>query len=349
MSGAKTHLPEFIKNESELEEILSRPSPDLVNMMKRLEGDIMFLGVSGKIGPGLARTAIRAVEAAGVNKELFGVDLFLEEGSKAALESLDMELIECDLLEPDQVARLPYAKNVIYLVGKKFGTKGSEGLTWMINVIAPANAARHFSRSRLVAFSTGCVYPMVDNSRGGCTEDSPFGPVGEYAQSCLGRERVFSFYSRANNIPISLIRLSYAVDLRYGVLYDIGRQVMENRPIDLKMSYFNTIWQGDVNNLTLLTLEHCASPPAVWNITRPEIVSIRLVAEEFAKIMGKKVVFAGEPGHRYFLSDTSKAVKAFGPPSVSLEKLIYWQARWLLSGGRSLNKPTHFEESEGDY
>jgi nucleoside-diphosphate-sugar epimerase len=348
MSEMKANLPETISSESELEELLSKPSSNVVNMMKRLDGDIIILGVSGKIGPELARTTLRAIEEAGVEKRVIGVDLFPEEGSMEHLAGLDIDLIKCNLLEPDEVAALPDAKNVVFMAGRKFGTSGDEELTWMINVILPANVARHFSQSRIVAFSTGCVYPLVDTDNI-CSEDSPVGPVGEYAQSCLGRERVFEYYSKANNTRIGLIRLSYAVDLRYGVLYDIGKMVLEEKPIDLKMGCFNTIWQGDVNNQMLLAFEHCASPPAIWNITRPEIVSIKFVAEEFAEIMGKKAVFTGQEGHRYFLSNTSKAIKAFGPPSVSLEKLIYWQAHWLLSGGRSLDKPTHFEENEGEY
>ena len=341
-------LPEVITNESELEKLLSKPSSNLINMMKRLDGDIMILGVSGKIGPDLARTAIRAIEESGAKKKVIGVDLFLEEKSRESFENMDIELIKCDLLEPAEVAKLPQVKNVIYMVGRKFGTQGSEELTWMINTIVPNNVARHFTQSRIAAFSTGCVYPLVDTDNI-CTEDSPCGPVGEYAQSCLGRERVFDYYSKTNNTPVALIRLSYAVDLRYGVLYDIGKMVLEEKPIDLNMSYFNTIWQGDVNNQVLLLLEHCASPSSIWNVTRPETVSIRYVAEEFAKIMGKKALFTGKESHRYFLSDTSKAVKLFGDPSVSLERLIRWQAHWLILGRRSLNKPTHFEENDGEY
>lgn len=348
MTETKTNLPEIISSESELEKLLSRPSGNLINMMKHLDGDIIILGVAGKIGPDLARTALRAIEEAGVKKKVIGVDLFPDEESKDAFKNMEIELIKCNLLEPDQVAKLPRVKNVIYLVGKKFGTSGSEELTWMLNVVAPANVARHFSQSRIVTFSTGCVYPLGDTNNIS-TEDGPVGPVGEYAQSCLGRERVFEYYSKSHKTPVSLIRLSYAVDLRYGVLYDIGRMVLEEKPVDLKMAYFNTIWQGDVNNQTFLSLEHCASPPFILNMTRPEVVSTKSVAEEFGRIMDKKVVFTGEEGHKYLLSDTSKAIKAFGVPSVSLEKLIHWQAHWLLSGGRSLNIPTHFEENEGEY
>ena len=341
-------LPEIIKNDSELEELLTRPSAELVEMMKHLDGDVLILGVAGKIGPDLARTAIRAIEEAGVKKRVIGVDLFPNEESKKPFHKMNIELLKCDLLDPESVKKLPRIENVIYLVGKKFGTQGSEELTWMINTVAPANAARHFSQSRIVALSTGCVYPLIDVDNI-CSEESPVGPVGEYAQSCLGRERVFKYYSKINKTPIILVRLSYAVDLRYGVLYDIGKMILEDIPINLKMSYFNTIWQGDVNNFTLLSLEHCESPASVLNMTRPEIVFIKDVAEEFGKIMNKKVTIIGEKGHKYFLSDVSKALKVFGEPTVSLKRLIKWQAHWLLSGGRSLNIPTHYEENEGDY
>ncbi|MFH1748896.1 MAG: NAD-dependent epimerase/dehydratase family protein [Planctomycetota bacterium] len=349
MPETAARLPKVVANEADLEALLSRPSPALVNMMKRLDGDIMLLGVAGKIGPDLALTALKAIKKAGVDKKLIGVDLFPEEESRALLENSGVELIACDLLNPAEVAALPRARNVIYLVGRKFGTQGNEELTWMINVVAPANAARHFSESRIVAFSTGCVYPMVGPAGGGCVETDQPGPLGEYAQSCLGRERVFEYYSKANSTPVSLIRLNYAVDLRYGVLYDIGKLVLEGKPIDLTMGYFNAIWQGDVNNQTLLALEHCTSPPAIWNVTRPEVVSIRRVAEQFAEIMGKRVEFTGEEGPVALLSNSAKATKVFGPPTVLLEKLIHWQAHWLMAGGRSLNKPTHFEETGGEY
>ncbi|MCD4656621.1 MAG: NAD(P)-dependent oxidoreductase [Planctomycetes bacterium] len=341
-------LQEVISSDAELENMLSMPTPALVEMMKRLDGDIMILGVSGKIGPDLARTALRAVEKAGVTKKIYGVDLFPEPGSKEALENTGMELITCNLLEPDEIAKLPQIKNIVYLVGRKFGTSSNEELTWMINTIIPANIGRHFTESRIAAFSTGCVYPLVDTDNI-CKEEHPRDSVGEYAQSCLGRERVFEYYSKANKTPVCLIRLSYAVDLRYGVIHDIGKMVLEDKPVDIKMAYFNTIWQGDVNNLTFLTLEHCASPPEVFNITRPETVSTKYVAEQFGKYMNKKVTFAGTEGHKYFLSDTTKMLKTFGKPSVPLDTIIRWHAHWLLSDGRSLNKPTHFEENEGEY
>jgi len=349
MSEPDAKLPGVVANETDLGELLSRPSPALVDMMKRLDGDIMLLGVAGKIAPDLARTALRASREAGTQKNLIGVDLFPEEGSRALLENAGVELIACDLLNPADVAHLPRARNVMYLAGRKFGTQGSEALTCMVNVVAPANVARHFSESRIVAFSTGCVYPMVDAATGGCVEADVPGPIGEYAQSCLGRERVFEYYSKVNSTPVRLIRLNYAVDLRYGVLYDIGKLVLEGKPIDLTMGRFNTIWQGDVNNQTLLALEHCASPPAVWNVTRPGVVSIRRVAEEFAEIMGTKAKFTSEEGPVALVSNSAKATEAFGPPAVSLERLIHWQAHWLLAGGRSLSKATHFEETGGKY
>ncbi|MCK4872040.1 MAG: hypothetical protein KAS72_04875 [Phycisphaerales bacterium] len=349
MPEKEVQLPGVVASESELQGFLSKPWPSLVNMMKRLDGDIMLLGIAGKIGPDLALTALRAISEAGRKTKVIGVSRFSEEESRRRFEDMDIELVACDLLDPDEVGTLSRVRNIIYLAGRKFGTSGNEELTWIANVVIPANVARHFRDSRIVAFSTGAIYPMVAPLTGGCQEGEPLGPIGEYAQSCLGRERVFEYYSGVNNTAMSLIRLNYAVDLRYGVLHDIGRLVLEGRPVDLTMGFFNAIWQGDVNNQTLLALEQCTSPPTVWNVTLPEVVSTRAIAERFGEIMGKEVAFTGGEGPVALLSNSAKAVNVLGPPSVSLETLIRWQAQWLLAGGRSLNKPTHFEESRGEY
>ncbi len=349
MADQVTELPELIENEAELSEVLSRPSPALIEMMGRLPGDLLLLGISGKIGPDLARTALRAIEAAGVEKKVIGVSRFTEDSARERFAGLDLELIPCDLADPDAVAALPRVENVIYLAGRKFGTHGREDLTWLANVVVPAYVARAFAKSRIVAFSTGAVYPMVTPASGGCKEEPPLAPVGEYAQSCLGRERVFTCFSLTHGTPVALVRLNYAVDLRYGVLYDIGKRVLADEPVDVSMANFNTIWQGDVNVQTLLLLEHCATPPAIWNQTRPGIVTTRAVAEEFAAIMGKKVLFTGQEAPVALLSDATRAAETFGPPSVSLKRLIRWQAHWLQVGGRTLDKPTHFEETGGQY
>ena len=349
MSEMEARLPEVVADETQLAELLSRPSPALVAMMGHLEGDIMLLGISGKIGPDLALTALRAIRRAGGNNRVIGVSRFSEEGSRERCENMDIDIVACDLLNPEDIAALPRTRNVIFLAGRKFGTHSNEEVTWVANVVVPANVARHFRDSRIVAFSTGAVYPMVAPASGGCREEDRLKPIGEYAQSCVGRERVFTYYSKANGTPVSLIRLNYAVDLRYGVLHDIGKLVLEDKPVDLTMGYFNTIWQGDVNNQTLLALEHCSSPPSVWNVTRPEVVSTRQVAERFGEIMGRHVEFKGEEGQVTLLSNPARAMKSFGPPAVSLDRLIKWQAQWLLTGRRSLNKPTHFEEAGGEY
>lgn len=349
MPGLYTDLPDVIANEAELVELLSRPSPAVIDMMKSLDGDIMLLGISGKIGPELGLMAVRAIKEAGSNSKVFGVSRFSEKGAMDRFADMNIELIKCDLMEPDDINALPRVKNIIYLAGRKFGTHGSEEQTWVANAVVPASIARHFRDSRIVAFSTGAVYPMVMPSSGGCVEEDALTPVGEYAQSCVGRERVFTHYSKANGTPMSLIRLNYAVDLRYGVLYDIGKLVMEGKPVNITMGYFNVIWQGDMNNQTLLLLDHCASPPSVWNVTRPVVESTRAVAGKFAKIMGKEATFTGKEGATALLSNPAKAVDVLGAPTVSIDKLIHYQAHWLMSGGRSLDKPTHFEETGGKY
>jgi len=349
MPETEAGFPDIVANEEELDELLSRPSRAVVEMMKRLEGDIMLLGISGKIGPGLALCALRAIREAGVRKRVIGVSRFTQEGSRAFFESRGIEIIGCDLMNPSEVAELPHADNVVFLAGRKFGTSGEEALTWAANVLVPANVARRFASSRIVAFSTGAVYPMVAPESGGCTEDHRPGPIGEYAQSCLGRERIFEHFSRAHGTRTALIRLNYAVDLRYGVLYDIGKRVLEGKPIPLAMGYFNAIWQGDVNNQTLAALEHCASGPIPWNVTRPEIISTRETAEKFAARLEREALFEGKEGPVALLSNPSRALKALGPPGVDLDTLIRWQAHWLIAGGRSLGKPTHFEETGGEY
>jgi nucleoside-diphosphate-sugar epimerase len=344
-----TEYPDQITNETQLDELLSIPSEDLVTMVKRLDGDIIILGIAGKIGITLGLTAIRAIKAAQVNKKVIGVARFSEAGVREQLEKAGIETITCDLLDRAAVDKLPQVKNVIFMAGRKFGTGGNEGLTWAMNVLVPANVAHHFANSRIIAFSTGCVYPLAPITSGGCTEADLPDPLGEYSQSCLGRERVFEHYSNIHHTPVCLLRLNYAIDLRYGVLYDIGKKVFDEQPIDLGMGHFNAIWQGDVNNQTLLALEYCQTPANVLNITGPETIPVKYVAEQFADLLGKKVTFVGETGSIALLGNSSKATALFGYPTVPLGRMIRWVAFWLMAGGRSLNKPTHFETSNGRY
>lgn len=342
--------PEIIQTEDQLDELLSRPSPAVIEMMTRLEGDLIILGIAGKMGLTLAMAAVRAIQAANLQKKVIGVARFSDPAARPFLERHGIETIRCDLLDREAVSALPQTANVIYMAGRKFETQGNESLTWAMNVIAPQNVTYHFRRSRIVTFSTGCVYPLVAVSSGGCSEADPPHPVGEYAQSCLGRERVFEYASLKHDTPVCLYRLNYAIDLRYGVLFDIGMKVYQGQPVNLAVSHFNAIWQGDANRRALLCLEHCASPAAILNVTGPETVSVRQTAEEFGRIFAKQVSFTGsEAGGRMYLSNAAKSIQLFGPPSASISQMIRWQAAWIAANGRSLNKPTHFEVVDGNF
>lgn len=338
-----------IRNVEELEEQLSRPSEELVEMFRRLEGDILFLGVNGKIGRSLARMARRATEASGVERRIIGLARFKTEADWQTLENEGIETITGDLLDQDFVSSLPKVENVVFLAGMKFGAQENISLTWAINVYVPAMVARHFSSSRIIAYSTGCVYPLVPVSSGGSVESDPALPVGEYAQSTLGRERMFEFGAVKYGNPVVLIRLNYAVEMRYGVLLDIGLKVKNDSPVDLTMGYFNVIWQGDANRQVLLSLEHCLSPANILNITGPEVLSVREVAEIFGRIFAKDPVFVGKEAETALLNNAEKSLDLFGKPEVSVDQIISWLADWISEDGEMLNKPTHFEVRDGQY
>ena len=343
-------LPKTITDETALDELLSRPAPALIALMQRPEGDLIILGIAGKMGVTLGMMAARAIQAAGARKRVIGVARFTDETARATLEAHGIETIRCDLLDREAVAALPHAANVIYMAGRKFGTQEDADLTWALNVIAPENVAQHFCKSRIVAFSTGCVYPLVTAASGGCTEDQTPAPIGEYAQSCLGRERVFGYHSRVHGARVCLVRLNYAIDLRYGVLHDIGQRVYAGEPVDLSASHFNAIWQGDANRQALLCLEHCAAPAVALNVTGPETVAVRFVAETFGRLFEREVRFTGsEEGSRMYLSNAAKSTALFGYPTVPLAQMIHWQADWIKAGGSTLGKPTHFEVTDGKF
>ena len=341
--------PEQIRTEAELEELLAMPSADLVEMMKRLDGDIMILGIAGKMGVTMGRLAVNAIRAAGVSKKVIGVARFSHPEDRAKLESWGIETIACDLLDRESVSRLPQVRNVIFMAGRKFGTDGSEAQTWAMNVLAPAHCAEHFRGSRITAFSTGCVYPLVGIEACGCSEEIRPAPVGEYAQSCLGRERIFQYYSERNGTEVLLFRLNYSVDLRYGVLHDIARNIWEGKPVDNTVGFFNVIWQGDANANALRSLELAASPVAILNVTGPETASVEKTALLLGKLMGKPVTFKGTPGNACYLNDAAKMCRCFGYPSVSLDQMVRWQADWIANGGISIGKPTHFEVNNGKF
>ncbi len=336
-------------NENELEEILSEPYPETVEMMRQLDGDIILLGVAGKVGPSLARMAVKACEMAGVKKRVIGVARFSDPAQKTALEAAGIETVVCDLSDAEQVAALPKARNVIFLAGRKFGDVGSEPLTWIMNVIVPANVGEAFANSRIVAFSTGCVYALETiNGKGSRETDRPV-PVGEYANSCLGRERIFEYFAGKCGTEVLQYRLNYAIDLRYGVLSDIARPIWEGKPVSRSVPMFNIIWQGDSNNRALLSLKHTANPPTVLNVTGPEYLNTEEVARKFGEIFNKPVTFTGDPGEKMFLSDASRSFELFGKPRVTADELIRMTAEWIMRGGRDLNKPTHFTVTDGQY
>lgn len=338
-----------IRHERDLEKLLSTPSPELIKHFRTMQGDILVLGVGGKIGPTLAMTAVRAAAEARAGTRVLGVSRFSEAGLADRLREGGVVPIACDLLDETEVARLPNAENVVFMAGRKFGTTGSEGLTWAMNALVPANVARRFRESRIVVFSTGCVYPLVPPDGGGCSEERAPDPVGEYAASCLARERIFTYYAALYGTRVTILRLNYAIDLRYGVLHDIALRIRQGLPVSLAVPVVNVIWQGDVNTRALLSLAHCENPPRVLNLTGPDVLSVRSLALELGELLGKQVQFEGEEGKLALLSDSSRAVELFGHPSVGLRTMMEWTARWVASGGRSLGRPTHFEVSDGRY
>lgn len=341
--------PDKIKSIAELEEFLSVPSPECIEMFSRLEGDLMFLGVGGKIGPTLALMAKRACRSAGVEKRIFGVSIFHSDQERKHVREMGIETIEGDLLDTDFLQSLPRVENVFFLAGMKFGSEENISLTWAVNAYLPALVADYFKESRIVAFSTGCVYPLVTPESGGSLESDPPMPVGEYAQSCLGRERMFEFGSNQYGTRACLIRLNYSVELRYGVLVDIGMKVKNRETIDLSMGYFNVVWQGDMNDMVLRSLEKCESPARILNITGEQILSVREVALEFGKLFGVEPEFIHDEAGTALLNNAEQAFKLFGRPRVNTSQIIGWTAEWLKEERELLGKPTHYEVRDGKY
>jgi nucleoside-diphosphate-sugar epimerase len=336
------------RSESELDDALSQPTERVVETLARLDGDIILLGAAGKMGPSLARMARRASDLAGVKRRVIAVSRF-SSGGEQEFTSHGVEAIRCDLLDETEVERLPDAANVIHMPGRKFGSTGDESTTWAVNCYLPAIVCRKFRSSRIVAFSTGNVYPLTRPETGGPTETDPPNPVGEYGMSALGRERMFGFFSRTLGVQVAIIRLNYAVDLRYGVVVDIARQLLSGESISLEMGYFNAIWQGDANAMTLRALDHAATPPRIFNVTGPEVLSVRKVAERLGFLLGVQPRFAGAEAETALLSNAAAGITALGLLRVSSEQLIEWVADWLKQGGRVLDRPTHFEARDGRF
>lgn len=336
-------------SEAALETLLATPDPAAIDMMKRLPGDIIILGVGGKMGVSLAATAANACNEAGVEKRIVGVARTITDSLSSKLETLGVELLACDLSVYEQVAALPRLDNVLFLAGRKFGKSGSEPLTWLANTVIPANVAQVFQGRRMVVFSTGCVYEMVSPAAGGSKESDSPNPVGEYASSCLGRERVFEYYAEHAETPVLLYRLNYAMDLRYGVLVEIARDVYEGRPVNLQVGAFNVIWQGDAVNRALLCLEHASSPATALNITGHNVLRVEEVARRFGELLGKPVQFEGEDSGHAYLSDASRSFELFGPCGINEEQLMEMVADWVKCGGAGLDKPTHFSVTDGRF
>lgn len=301
------------------------------------------------MGPSLARMIRRASDRAGTNRRVIGVARFSSPGLEKALQEWGVETLRCDLLDEQAVLRLPEAANVIYLAGMKFGATGQEPLTWAMNAYLPALVCRRFAASRIVAFSTGNVYGLVPVAGGGSAETDAPAPVGEYAMSCLGRERMFEHFSRQCGTQAALVRLNYACDLRYGVLVDLALKIQSGAPVDLAMGWFNTIWQGDANARAIQCLDQAASPPAVFNVTGPEILNVRQTCLELGRLLGKAPLFRGRESGSALLSNAGRALAAFGQPRVTAAQLIQWVAAWVGQGGVTLNKPTHFESRDGRF
>jgi nucleoside-diphosphate-sugar epimerase len=338
-------IPSEIRTEEELEELLSRPSEQLVASLRGIDGDITILGVGGKMGPTLARMAKRAAP----EKRVIGVARFSEPGLEEKLRSWDIETVACDLLDRKAVDSLERTENVVFMAGRKFGSAGNQALTWAMNVHVPAIVAETFAQSRIAVFSTACVYPFVDIAGQGAREDLPLDPPGEYANSCVGRERMFEHFSRVHGTRASLIRLSYAIDMRYGVLHDVARAVLSGEPVQVSSGHCNVIWQGDANDIALQSLAHADTPPFILNLSGPELVSVRRLAQKFGERFGREPVFEGEEQGKAWIVDTSLQQSLHGYPKVPLPQLIDWTAKWMQGGGKSLDKPTHFEVRDGKY
>jgi nucleoside-diphosphate-sugar epimerase len=342
-------LPTRLPSPTALDDLLSTPTPGVVETLAKLDGDLVILGVGGKMGPTLAQMAVRAFELAGVKRKVIGVARFSNPELPAWLQTHGIEPLACDLLDPQQLARLPDAANIVAMAALKFGSSGRPGDTWAVNCWLPANICQRFAGSRIAAFSTGNVYPLTPITRGGSIESDPPAPVGEYAASCLGRERIYEYFSRTAGTPVSILRLNYACELRYGVLVDLARQILAGEPIDLSMGAVNVIWQGDANAMTLQSLTHATSPPFVVNIAGPETLSVRRLCEQLGDLLGQPPHFTGCEGPDSLLSNGQLGHRLFGYPQVPLQQLLLWIADWLKSGGQLLGKPTKFQVRDGKF
>ena len=341
--------PDSIRDVPHLEELLSRPPGAVADLFARLEGPLAIVGGGGKIGPSLTAMACRARAQAGTRQEIIVIDRFPDAQARRAFEALGARTIACDLLDERAVAGLPQAASVVYMAGMKFGTTGDPSLTWAVNALMPAYVAGHYRRARIVAFSTGCVYPLVAAESSGSVETDGLEPPGEYANSCVARERIMQFCSGRHGTPMVLVRLNYAVEMRYGVLADLACDIAAGRPVDVTMGCFNVMWQGDVNAAVLRLLDHAAVPPLALNLTGAEKVSTRHAALRLGELMHKTPTMVGKEAPTALLSDASKAHALLGRPQVAVETILRWTAEWVAAGKPLLGMPTHFQTRDGKY
>ncbi|MDM1046808.1 epimerase [Sphingobacterium hotanense] len=339
----------FVMDLKKLEEKYAVPSRELVEDVKQIEGDIMLLGIAGKMGVSMGKLLVDALKLAGKENKVYGVSRFSDPKAKSQVEESGIIAIACDLLNDEQLFNLPDVANVIYLAGHKFGTVGNEDFTWAMNTYLPGRVSEKFKDAKIVAFSSGNILPFVKLNEGGVDEDAVPQPIGEYAQSCLGRERVFQYFAKKNNTPMLIYRLNYAVDFRYGVIMEIGKSVWNEKPIDLRTENVNVIWQGDANEIAIRSLLHCESPAKILNVTGPETLSTKWVAKEFAKIFGKEAKFVHEAEGTALLNNASECHRLFGYPKVTIREVIELNAAWIQNGGDEFGKPTHFQERGGQF
>jgi nucleoside-diphosphate-sugar epimerase len=346
MSSAELTVPKRFEDVEHLEDVMTTPTAETAAEIARLDGDIVILGIGGKIGPTLARLAKRATSG----KRVVGVARFSEPGLREKLTAWGIECVAADLLNRGQIDALPKLANVIFMAGRKFGASGNEDLTWAMNAHVPALVAEAFAGSRIVAYSTGCVYPYVNIHHGGATESLPATPPpGVYANSCVAREQMFQYFSRTRGTPGRLIRLNYAIDMRYGVLHDVGQRVFKGETINLSMGHVNVVWQGDANAMVLRSLGHCTVPSSPLNVSGPETISVRWLAQAFGERFGKAPVLTGVEATDGWLVNTTQAMLLFGYPRVPLAQMVDWQADWIARGMPSLGKDTHFDTRDGTF
>jgi nucleoside-diphosphate-sugar epimerase len=342
-------LPDRIRDTAHLDDLLSEPSAAAIDGLTRADGDVIVLGAGGKMGPTLARMARRAMDAAGLRFRVIAAARFSSAGLRHTLEAHGIDTIPCDLLDENAVSALPEAPNVIFMAGRKFGSTADEPLTWAMNTHVPAIVCRRFREGRIVAFSTGNVYGLTPSGRGGSREEDAPAPVGEYAMSCLGRERLFEHFSRAHHTPIAILRLNYADEMRYGVLVDLALRILHGEPVDLSMGYVNVIWQGDANAMALAALAHASTPPLIVNVAGAEELRVRTISSELARMMGTGVTFTGAEMNDALLSNATRGHGLLGAPRIEVARVLEWTADWVQRGGESLGRPTHFESRAGRF